>query len=156
MALDANTIIIVLLGIIVLLIGWIIYFEVRLSKLLRGKDANTLEDSWNNILAELKDVQNARREIETYLRSVEQRLKRSIQGVETIRFNPFKDLNMGSNQSFSTAFLDEDGNGVVVSSLYSRDRVSVYSKPLKKHASEYGLTEEEKEAVAKARPGRIA
>jgi hypothetical protein len=156
MAFDTNIVIIVLLAVIVLLICWVIYFEIRLRKLLRGRNATNLEDSWNDILLELKDVQSARRDIEAYLRNVEQRLRRSIQGVETIRFNPFKDLNMGSNQSFSTAFLDEDGNGVVVSSLYSRDRVSVYSKPLKNHASEYGLTEEEKDVVTRAKPGKIA
>lgn len=155
MAISADIIIIVLLTVIVLLVGWVVYFEIRLKKLLRGKKAIDLEDSWNTILTELRDVQSARRDIETYLRSVEQRLKRSIQGVETIRFNPFKDMNMGSNQSFSTAFLDEEGNGVVVSSLYSRDRVSVFSKPLKSHASEYGLTEEEKEVVGRARPGKV-
>ena len=156
MAFDSNILIIILLAIIVLLITWLIRMEVRISRLLRGKDARTLEDSFVTLLTELKDVQTARRDIETYLRSVETRLKRSLQGVHTIRFNPFRGVNIGSNQSFSTAFLDEEGNGVVVSSLYSRDRVSVYSKPLKKHGSDYDLTEEEREAILKARPEKVA
>lgn len=155
MAFDSNILIIPLLAIIVLLIGWLIRMEIRISRLLRGKDARTLENSIVNLLNELKEVQTARHDIETYLRSVEMRLKRSLQGVHTIRFNPFRDVNIGSNQSFSTAFLDEEGNGVVVSSLYSRDRVSVYSKPLKKHGSEYDLTEEEREAITKARPEKV-
>ncbi len=155
MALTGNTLILILLAIIVLLVVWLIYMEWRLRKLLRGKNAATLEDSIITLVGQIKELEGGRRDIEAYLRGVEQRLKRSIQGVRTVRFNPFKDLNIGSNQSFSTAFLDEEGNGVVVSSLYSRDRVSVYSKPLNNHASEYDLTDEEREAVAKARPGKI-
>ena len=155
MALTGNTLILILLAIIVLLVVWLIYMEWRLRKLLRGKNAATLEDSIITLVGQIKELEGGRRDIEAYLRGVEQRLKRSIQGVRTVRFNPFKDLNIGSNQSFSTAFLDEEGNGVVVSSLYSRDRVSVYSKPLNNHASEYDITDEEREAVAKARPGKI-
>ncbi len=156
MALDANTVIFILLGLIAVLIGWITWFEIRMNRLLRGKDAKTLEDSITNLLAELKELQSARTDIEKYLTNVEQRLRRSIQGVNTVRFNPFKDNGTGSNQSFATAFLDEEGNGVVVSSLYSRDRVSVYSKPIRKNSSEYELTEEEKGAISKARPERVA
>ncbi|MDE2188580.1 MAG: DUF4446 family protein, partial [Patescibacteria group bacterium] len=38
-----------------------------------------------------------------------------------------------------------------ISSLYSRDHVSVFGKPIKKHASEYELSEEEKEAIKEAK-----
>lgn len=155
MAPSTDTLIFILLTIIVLLIIWLMRMEWRLRKFLRGKNAQTLEDSIITIVGQIKDLEKGQQDVETYLRGVEQRLKRSIQGVRTVRFNPFKDLNMGSNQSFATAFLDEEGNGVVVSSLYSRDRVSVYSKPLSKHSSEYELTDEEREAVAKARPEKI-
>src|SRR3989344_5311778 len=104
MPLDANTIILILAAVIVALIVWLAVLEIRLRRLLRGKDARTLEDSIVNLLAELKDLQGARRDIENYLRGVERRLKRSVQGIKTVRFNPFKDLNIGSNQSFATAF----------------------------------------------------
>jgi len=47
--------------------------------------------------------------------------------------------------------LDEEGNGVVLSSLYSRERMSIFAKPIKGGRSEYDLTAEEKEALNKAR-----
>ena len=46
--------------------------------------------------------------------------------------------------------MDEKGDGVVISSLYSRDKVSVYAKPLVEGKSEYELSEEEKDVVSKA------
>lgn len=155
MAFDANIIVFILITVVVLLIGWVIRLEIRVGRLLRGKDGKTLEDSIVNLLGELSDLQTARQEIEKYLTNVEQRLRRSIQGIRTVRFNPFKDTGTGSNQSFATAFLDEEGNGVVVSSLYSRDRVSIFSKPLEKHGSTFELTEEEKEAIEKAKPIKV-
>ena len=154
MAIDTSIFIVTLLAIIVLFAAWLVYMEIRLGRFLRGKNGKTLEDSLITLLNQIKEVEDFRKEMGVYLLGVEKRLRRSVQGVETVRFNPFKDIGTGSNQSFSTAFLDEEGNGVVVSSIYSRDRVSVYSKPLKKHSSEYDLTDEEKEAVSKAKPGK--
>ena len=46
--------------------------------------------------------------------------------------------------------LNEDGDGVVFSSLYSRERTSIYAKPIKNGKSEYELTKEEQEALKKA------
>ena len=46
--------------------------------------------------------------------------------------------------------LNEEGDGVVFSSLYSRERMSVFAKPIKNNKSEYELTSEEKEALKKA------
>ncbi len=137
------------LGLIVILILWIIRLEVRIKKLLRGKNAETLEDS---IVAIQKDVDQsilAHQDTKKILQVMQEKLKKSIGGVGVVRFNPFKGTS-GSNQSFSTAFLDEDKNGVVISSLYSRERVSVFAKPIKNGASEYEITPEEKQAIEKA------
>jgi len=120
---------------------------VKLRRFLVGIDSKNIGDSLNFVSGNLKDLQNFRKELEEYLTTVEKRLKKSVQSVNTVRFNPFKGIGGGGNQSFSTAFLNEEGDGVVISSLYSRDHVSVFSKPIKKMKSEYELTEEEKEAV---------
>ena len=80
----------------------------------------------------------------------EGRLRGSVQGIGVVRFNPFVS-GQGGNQSFAAAFLDERGNGVVFSTLYSRDRVGVYAKPVENGASSFELTGEEKEAITKAK-----
>jgi hypothetical protein len=86
---------------------------------------------------------------------VDKKLKKTISGLETVRFNPFKGTGSGGNQSFATAFLNREGNGVIVSSLYSRDHVSIFSKPIKNMTSEYELTTEEKSALQKAKESII-
>ena len=124
---------------------WIWTIEWRLKKFFRGKKAKDLEDVLISLSDELKKLTLSKEEIEGYLETVERRLRKSIQNINTIRFNPFEDA--GSNQSFAIAFLNEHGDGVVISSLYSRERVNVYAKPIKNYQSEYTLSDEEKEAV---------
>lgn len=133
------------------LIIWLIRLESRMGKLLRGKNAKSLEDSINNVLKELGELQQFTKEMESYLTSVETRLKKSIQAVETVRFNPFKGTGTGGNNSFSTTFVNEKGDGVVLTSMYARDRISMFAKPVKEFASDNELSEEEIESIDKTK-----
>ena len=128
---------------------WHIKTEQRLKKLLRGKNARDLEEIITSLVATSAVLKKNDAVIEQTIKNIETRLKRSIQGVETIRFNPFKDS--GGNHSFATALLSEEGDGVVLSSLYARDRVNIFAKPIKKYASEFELTDEEKESIARTK-----
>lgn len=139
-----------LLSLLILAIGWLIRFEIKLRRFLGGKN-QSLDSAMAEIRRDLTIVMKYRDTSEKYLENVEQRIRKSITGVETIRFNPFKGNGSGGNQSFSTAFINEEGNGVVISSLYSREHVSVFAKPIKKSLSEYELTNEEKDSLQKAK-----
>ena len=125
----------------------IIMQEWRLRKILRGKNAKTLEDSFSTIQKEYEEMKKFRNSVNEYLSSVEKRLGRSIQAVSTIRFKPWKGNGEGGNQSFASAFVSEKGDGVVLSSLAVRDRLSIFAKPVEKGKSSYELTNEEKEAL---------
>ena len=125
---------------------WAIVTERRLKRFFLGKKAKDLEDtivSLENHITQLKES------TEKDILQINGKLKKSIRGLETIRFNPFPD--QGSNQSFAIGMLNEEGDGVVFSSLYSRDRMSVFAKPIKNNKSEYELSAEEKEALVKAK-----
>ena len=139
---------IVTLGMIISII-WHFTTKRRLSVFFRGKDAKTLEDTLKNISSELDTLKSAHNALVAKSENMNKRLRRSIQGVETIRFNPFPD--QGGNHSFAISFLSEEGDGVVVSSLYSRERMSFFAKPIKKNASQFELTEEENEALEKSK-----
>ena len=140
-------VIIILSVIMVTLIIYIINLNNKLKKFLIGNKAEDLGDSISNIDKRIKNIEEFRLGLEKYLLTVEKRLKKSVQGTHVIRFNPFKGTGSGGNQSFATAFINEEGDGVIVSSLYSRDRVSIFSKPIKNSDSEYELSGEEKEAI---------
>jgi len=128
---------------------WIFSTEKRLKRFFLGKKAKDLEDTIIVLETQIAKLNKAREEIEKNITTVDSKLKKSIRGLETIRFNPFPD--QGSNQSFAIGMLNEEGDGLVISSLYSRERMSIFAKPVKSGKSEYELTAEEKEALLKAK-----
>ena len=90
-------------------------------------------------------VENA----EKLLADANRRLLRAVQGVSVKRFDPFQ--GAGGQQSFASAFLDEKGNGTVLSGIHARDGVRVYAKEVRNFQSERELSEEEKGAIDEAR-----
>ena len=144
-------IILVLILLIVVLATLVIRLEYKMKHFLVSKSARTIDDSLDDINERTKEIERFRTELEIYLNTVEIRLRKSVQAVHTLRFNPFKGTGGGGNQSFATAFVNEEGNGVVISSMYSREHVSVFSKPIKKFIPEFELSEEESTVLSEAR-----
>lgn len=128
---------------------WIIVTEKRLKKFFLGKKAKDLEDTISILEQEIAKLNKAKENTEKEIILINTKLKKSIRGLETIRFNPFTD--QGSNQSFAIGMLNEEGDGLVISSLYSRERMSIFAKPIKAGTSAYELSSEEKEALKKAK-----
>ena len=128
---------------------WIIITEKRLKRFFIGKKAKDLEDTIIILESEIMKLKEAREKIEKDIELINQKLKKSVRGLETIRFNPFPD--QGSNQSFAIGILNEEEDGVVISSLYSRERVSVFAKPIERYISQYELTDEERGVLQKAK-----
>lgn len=143
-------IVLILIAVVIILFLAVMNFHSKLKKILRGSSLS-LDESIGNLGKEVDSLQAFKEKLEPYLSGVEKRLKRSFQGHHTVRFNPFKGDGSGGLQSFATAFLNEEGNGVIISSLYSRERMSIYAKPVKQFETEFELTTEEKEALSKAK-----
>ena len=66
------------------------------------------------------------------------------------RYNPFRDSGVGGNQSFSIALANDHGDGLLITSLYSREMNRVSSKPLTNWTNdEYTISPEEQVAIDK-------
>lgn len=156
MILDLHILIGVLAFLLLLVVADLFFLRLKIKKLLRGEKNENLGESITSINTDIKDIQDFRSEMEKYLIGIEKRMRRSCQAAETIRFNAFRGDGVGGNQSFATAFLNEDGDGSILSSLYSRDRVSIFAKPISKFSSEIELSEEEQRAVSLAKTKLIA
>lgn len=149
-----NTTIIIyaLAALITALTFFVIRNEMRLRKIFAGKKAVDLETVISSLVEEVNRLDRSEEKIKNHIQNIESRLKKSIQGVSTVRFNALRDT--GGNQSFAVAFLNEEGDGAIISSIYSREFMNVFAKPIKNHISEYGLSNEEKEALRQAQSKR--
>ncbi|GAC1657194.1 MAG: hypothetical protein NVS9B1_14360 [Candidatus Dormibacteraceae bacterium] len=75
----------------------------------------------------------------------------ALQAVGLVRFRAYNDV--GGDHSFALALVDAAGTGVVILSLYHRERCRVYAKPLRHWTAPIALTDEERLAVERARSG---
>jgi len=75
-------------------------------------------------------------------------LRGAVSRVGLVRYDAFPD--MGGMLSFSAALLDEQGTGVVISSINGRQETRSYGKPVMSGESEYSLSDEERDAVRAA------
>ncbi|HZJ83488.1 MAG TPA: DUF4446 family protein [Clostridia bacterium] len=142
--------IIAFLSIIVLIIGIINYIRIskvskRYKKMMRGMDNKNLEYMLNNHMENMAKVSAQVEYLDSNVDLVSSQLNRCIQRVGLVRYNPFND--MGSDQSFSLALLDSNGDGVVLTSLYARDSSAIFAKPLIDSKSKYPLSKEEEHAI---------
>ena len=73
-----------------------------------------------------------------------------LQKMGFLRFNPFADT--GGDQSFILSLLDDQDNGILVSSLHSRGTTRIYAKQVKAGKGKgFALSEEEKKVISQAK-----
>ncbi len=72
----------------------------------------------------------------------------ALQRFGLVRYDAFEE--MGGQLSFSAAFLDDRGDGIVITSINGRTETRTYAKPLRNLDSEHNLSEEERRAISMA------
>jgi hypothetical protein len=141
--------VVILLAAVVLVVT--LFATTRAVRSGRAPAAPAAKDE-ESILRELSAIDARLTALEEGIGRVAEALPRVVQGVGVVRYNPFPE--MGSNMSFSVAFLDGRANGVVVSVLTNREGSRVYGKAVEGGTSSYPLSEEERQALALAQENR--
>ena len=153
---NVNLIILAFCGLFIALLFWLIILQIQILKN-RKKIKEFFADSSvknieNLVLNHSKNLKILDKDIQELYNISNQINTLAFSGFHKfslIRFNPFKDV--GGDQSFSLAILNGKNNGIVISSLFTREGARIYSKSITAGQSEkYPLTEEEKEAVKEA------
>ncbi|MFA5877857.1 MAG: DUF4446 family protein [Candidatus Staskawiczbacteria bacterium] len=132
-----------------LVLGFLLFkFRKKLNLLLEGKKVKNLDDVILSQLQKTKKQEADITELSSKIKKLEDISEKTFQKIGMVRFNPF--TNMGGNQSFVIALLDNQNNGFVISSLFIKEGNRVYSKAIKSGKSDYPLSDEECEAVDRA------
>lgn len=145
----------ILVALFFLFFIWNIALEMRLDSqkkrtqfFFKGKKAEDLEGVLSETLKRQRDFEVGANELLKRIEKLENIGLRSVQKVGIVRFNPFSEI--GGNQSFSLALLDQKDDGLVILAYHSKEGTRVYAKPIKQGESSYALTGEEEEAIKKA------
>ena len=121
-------------------------YENFLKKL--GKNT-TIEEDLKKYIEDVENTQKTNEEIINYCKNIDNNINKCIKKIGIVRYNAFE--NVGSNLSFTLALLNEKNDGVVLNGIYAQDMSNIYAKPIKNGESEYTLSEEEIEAINKAK-----
>ncbi|MBR5267616.1 MAG: DUF4446 family protein [Lachnospiraceae bacterium] len=120
----------------------------RYDRFMRGKDAESLEDTMQNILEQLKDLNAKDRANKDMMKVLSKQVKDSFQKFGFVKYNAFK--GMGGNLSFVLAMLDDNNTGFVLDAVHSREGCYLYLKEVEEGATEVLLGSEEQEALEQA------
>lgn len=114
-------------------------------RFLGQKPAEGLEGWLQTLHSTIESTRSDMGTIVSRLADVQEQANSALTQVGLVRYNPFDDT--GSDLSFSLALLTPGGDGVVITSLWGRDEVRVYAKPIQGRDSRYALSQEEKRAI---------
>ena len=123
----------------------LIKLKSKYNKFMNGLSEGNIDAVLENSIDKLNIITEKNRELEYKVNALERNLYYCIQKVGMVRFNGFD--NVGSDLSYSIALLDNNEDGIVISSLYSRESSSTFAKPVQGGKSKYPLSVEEVKAI---------
>ncbi|MDD2212379.1 MAG: DUF4446 family protein [Clostridia bacterium] len=148
-------IILSLAGILLILLAIFLVMIRRLGKttrkykaLIEGAEGKNLEEI---VLENGKKLQQVLFEMNIFrekLEVVADISKKSIQKVGLLRFDAFEDT--GGELSYALALLNNENNGIVISSIFGRDDARTYCKYVNGGKSKHPLSKEEEKAIRQA------
>ena len=155
----SDSAVMVLAGVNVLILIWVIALTVfvRRAQAARERAGAAIRDKPDalSILGSAVDnIERLTAENER-LKAVDARhrgiLEETVRHVGVVRFDAFQEV--GGRLSFAADFLNERGDGVVISSINGRSDSRVYAKPIIERRSDFALSEEEEESIKQAYEG---
>jgi hypothetical protein len=155
----SSTVLVALGGALVVLGGYhALFVAPRLRRLAAALDAqDTLigggtakaTDRIAAVERQCVDIEQARRDAQTRLAALETIAQTELPRIGFIRYNAFSDT--GSELSYALALLTKRGDGVVLSSIWSREETRTYGKAVANFTAAQEPSSEELAAIAKAR-----
>jgi hypothetical protein len=137
--------------VLLLLIGFLIQ-SARLGRavrayrdLVRDTEGGSLHDRLVGSAEQAVRASERMAQMEASFGTIDGRSRRSLQHIGLVRFNPFEDT--GSDQSFAIALLDDERDGIVISSLHGRQNTRIFAKPVANGTSAHNLSDEESQAI---------
>jgi len=151
-------VIIIILALIILILAFICINNTSKIKKMQKRfdtfapaesDNTNIENMLKEFIEESREIKNKYEDIDNKINDIYSRLKLCAQKIGIIRYNPFDDV--GGDLCFSIAILNENNDGIVINSIYSRDSCYIYAKSVVNGVCpNYKLSNEEELAINEA------
>jgi hypothetical protein len=153
---DPGILIIVLfVGIIILIILTVLNM-VKMNKMhrkydgfMRGKDAESLEDSFLKVYEDVESLKKEDKENKEVIKALGIALNRSFQKTAVVHYDAF--AGMGGQFSFALTMLDRNDNGILLNCIHNRESCYLYLREIEEGSCKIELSKEEKQSLEEAK-----
>lgn len=142
---------VLLLFICIYLIAAVVKLRRKYAFLLRDERTQDLGEVFERLEGRVREIQESHAALSSNLSATTRQMQSCVQKVGLVRYDAFEDI--GGQQSFAIALLDSNDDGIVISSIYSRNDCRTYAKYLKDGRAGQNLSEEELQALQQAQQG---
>ncbi len=121
--------------------------------LLLARSSDAEQSIVDSVASQVRQVQALRQELEQMqqsLTTVRRDVAAALRHVSVVRFDAFGD--MGGRLSFSAALLDDNGDGILLTTIHGHTESRMYVKSVSDRKAEGRLSAEEIEAINTASP----
>lgn len=150
--LSIDIMIIILIIIVLLQFAWILsiifkYNKInkRISHLTKGSDGRSLENLITKQFSEIRQVVKNEKKQNKNIEIINDKFLTTFCKIGLVKYDAFKE--MSGKLSFSLALLTENHDGIIITSMHSREGCFTYCKEVTNEESYYILSEEERLAL---------
>ncbi len=131
-------------------LSWLVWQQNKfLKSLFPQSGERDIRKKFEDIIRVVEGFKGNLVDLDKRLEKVRSNGAQHIQRMELLRFNPYDDT--GGDQSFTVCFLDNQGSGIVITSLHARSGTRVFGKEVILGKSDkYQLSKEEELVIRKA------
>ena len=152
MGISIDSVVIVLFVIVILQFAWIIAIiakcnklNKRISRFTTGNDAASLEEIMAKRFSEIRQIVKNEKEQNRNIEIVNDKFLTTFCKIGLVKYDAFKETS--GKLSFSLALLTENHDGIIITSMHSREGCFTYCKEVTNEESYYILSEEERLAL---------
>ncbi|MBS6396469.1 MAG: DUF4446 family protein [Clostridiales bacterium] len=115
------------------------------DRFMRGKDMESMEDTIWKQFQRIEKLEASDEKKQRKIDEISENLMSVYQKTGLVKYDAFRE--MSGKLSYALALLDKNNNGIMVSSMYSREGCYSYIKEIIRGESYINLSEEEEEAL---------
>ncbi len=147
-----DLVVIILLVLVIIQFIWILFIVSKYNKLNRrisrfttGRDAANLEEVILKRFSEIRQIVKNEKQQNKNIESINDKFLTTFCKIGLVKYDAFKE--MSGKLSFSLALLTENHDGIIITSMHSREGCYTYCKEVSNEESYYVLSEEERLAL---------
>lgn len=162
LGIGTDLIVIVLLVLVIILFIWLFVIiskfnklNKRISRFTTGSDGESLEEVMLKRFSEIRQIVKNEKQQNKDIQTVNDKFLTTFCKIGLVKYDAFKE--MSGKLSFSLALLTENHDGIIITSMHSREGCFTYCKEVTNEESYYVLSEEERLAlnVATGKDGAV-